>query len=98
MGEEVMDLPTLAAYLDRDARDLSKLASRGHIPAKKVGGEWRFHRAEIHHWLETQMPGYTDEELLAVERGAQGHHKADPLLSLLLTEATIAVPLNASTR
>jgi len=98
MGEEVMDLQQLATYLERDARDLSKWASRGYIPAQRVGGEWRFHRAEINHWLETQMHAYTEKELVALERGGERQHKEEPLLSVLLSEATTAVPLIANSR
>jgi PTS system nitrogen regulatory IIA component len=98
MADETMDLAELAAYLNRDARDLSKWASRGYLPAQKVGGEWRFHRAEINHWLETQMHAYTEQELMALERGGDTQHKEEPLLSVLMTPAAIAVPLQARTR
>src|SRR5262245_43286769 len=93
-----MDLQQLAAYLQRDARDLKKWASRGYLPAHKVSGEWRFHRSEINHWVETQMHAYTEQELLALEHGGNPQHKEEPLLSELLSEATIAVPLPAGTR
>ena len=56
MGNEMMDLEQLASYLQRDVREVSKLASRGHLPGQKVGGQWRFASAEINHWIETQMP------------------------------------------
>src|SRR5262245_9512759 len=98
MGDEMMGLAELAAYLERDARDLSKWASRGYIPAKRVGGEWRFHRAEINQWIETQMHAYTEKELTAVERGGQPQHSEEPLLSVLLRESTTAVPLVANSR
>ena len=98
MGDEVMDLMALAAYLDRDARDLSKWASRGYLPGQRVGGEWRFHRAEINHWVETQMHAYTEQELMALERGGDHQHREEPLLSVLLSEVTVAVPLHATTR
>jgi PTS system nitrogen regulatory IIA component len=98
MGEEVMGLQELAAYLQRDARDVSKWASRGYLPAHKVSGEWRFHRAEINHWIETQMHAYTEEELLAVEQGGNPRQVEEPLLTELLSEATTAVPLQATTR
>ncbi len=98
MGEEVMGLQELAAYLQRDARDVSKWASRGYLPGHKVSGEWRFHRAEINHWIETQMHAYTEQELLAVEQGGNPRQVEEPLLSELLSEATTAVPLQATTR
>ena len=36
-----MDLEQLAVYLHRDVREVSKLANRGYLPGKKVGGEWQ---------------------------------------------------------
>jgi PTS system nitrogen regulatory IIA component len=99
MPHETMDLEQLARYLRRDLREVSKLASRGHLPGRKVGGEWRFARAEINHWLETQLPGYTEEELSHLE-SADPHfaQPPEPFLSALLPEACIAVPLAATTR
>src|SRR5205823_11491183 len=94
---EVMNVEQLASYLQRDARDLSKWASRGYIPAQKVGGEWRFHRAEINQWLETQMHAYTEQQLAALERGG-GQDEEEPLLAAFLSQATVAVPLPAATR
>jgi PTS system nitrogen regulatory IIA component len=96
MGNETLDLPGLASYLGRDARELSKLASRGHLPGRKVGGEWRFAVAEINHWLERQMSGLTDRELGAFDPvSAQA---AFPLISNLLTEACIDLSLRATTK
>ncbi len=96
MPHEMMDLDELARYLRRDAREVSKLASRGHLPGQKVGGQWRFARAEITHWLETQLHQYDEQQLTALETA---HAATDePLISALLTEATIAVPLPAATR
>jgi PTS system nitrogen regulatory IIA component len=93
---ETLDLEQLAAYLRRDVREVGKLASRGHLPGRKVGGQWRFARVEINHWLEKQLPDYTDKELTALETGHEGAE--EPLLASLLSEATTAVPLPASTR
>jgi PTS system nitrogen regulatory IIA component len=98
MGNDTMDLTELASYLQRDAREVSKLASRGHLPGHKVGGNWRFHRAEINHWLETQLPGYTEQQLTSLETSVGGEPDADVLLSALLAPDCLAVPLRASTR
>src|SRR5262245_9625294 len=98
MGDETMGLAELAAYLQRDARDLRKWASRGYIPAQKVGGEWRFHRAEVNQWLESQMHAYTEQELLALERGGKGQQEEEPLLSVYLSEKTVALPLAARSK
>ena len=97
MGSDMMDVEQLAAYLRRDAREVGKLASRGRLPGHKVGGEWRFARAEINHWLESQIHGYTDEELTALESG-HGRDGEEPLIANLLSPACVAVPLAASTK
>lgn len=98
MGSEMMDLEQLATYLQRDAREVSKMASRGYLPGQKVKGEWRFARAEINHWIETQMPGYSEQQLTALEQGGERSAEQEPVIAELLSEACVAVPLAASTR
>lgn len=98
MGNDTMDVEQLAAYLQRDVREVGKLASRGVLPGKKVGGEWRFARAEINHWIETQLPNYTEPQLSALERRGAQTGDREPLLRDLLSPATVAVPLVATTK
>lgn len=98
MGSDMMDVEQLAAYLQRDVREVGKLANRGHLPGHKVGGQWRFARAEINHWIETQMSTLTEKELSHLESSAARGVDEEPLLANLLSEASIAVPLAASTR
>jgi len=93
----MMDMQELAAYLRRDVREVGKLASRGHLPGHKVGGEWRFARAEINRWLEKQLPEYNDQELAALDHGIR-QGQEEPLLASLLSEASVAVPLGATTK
>src|SRR3954452_3785674 len=95
---ESMTLEQLAAYLRRDVREVGKLVSRGHLPAHKVGGEWRFARAEINRWLEKQLPDYSDQQLAALECTGNRHVEQEPLIAGLLSEASVAVPLGASTK
>jgi PTS system nitrogen regulatory IIA component len=98
MGSDVMNLEQLATYLQRDVREVSRLASRGHLPGRKVGGQWRFARAEINQWIETQIPDYTDQELTALEKRGPDSEDGEQLMSALLSEASMAVPMAASTR
>ncbi len=99
MGSEIMDLEQLAAYLRRDVREVNRLVSRGHLPGQKVAGQWRFARAEINHWLETQLHGYDEAQLTALDKGHAGNAAdQEPLIASLLSEASIAVPLPASTK
>src|SRR4051794_26638180 len=93
-----MDLTQLASYLQRDARELRKLANRGHLPGQKVAGEWRFATAEINYWLETQLPSFSSEELIALERTRSTSDGTKPLLAVLLSETTTALPLEARTK
>lgn len=90
---ESMDLEQLASYLNRDSRELDKLARRGHLPAQKIGGAWRFARAEINSWIEGQLPNLTADELSALDREPEG-----AIISPLLGESTIGWPVNAKTR
>src|SRR5438876_8535930 len=92
MGAETMNLEQLATYLQRDLREVTKMASRGHLPGHKVSGEWRFAPAEINYWIETQLHGYSEKELTALDKTSQ-----EPLVIAFLSEATMAVPLAAGT-
>jgi len=101
MGNEMMGLDELAVYLQRDAREVRKMASRGHLPGQRVSGEWRFNKTEINHWIETQLHGYTEQELSALESAGSLSHQTVPeqqLITSMLSEATVAVPLKAGTR
>jgi PTS system nitrogen regulatory IIA component len=98
MGNETMGLEELATYLQRDVREVSKMASRGHLPGRKVAGEWRFVRVEINLWIETHLHAYTEKQLTALESGSRIPLPQGPLVSVLLSESCVAVPLLATTR
>ena len=96
------DADQLAAYLHLTPAQVTRLAERGRLPGRKVAGEWRFSRAEIHHWFEHRI-GLSDEgELVAVEktlrRAARDEHHEEISLAALLPVTAIAVPLHARTR
>jgi PTS system nitrogen regulatory IIA component len=79
-----------------------KLAERGKLPGRRVGGDWRFSSAEIHHWLETRI-GLSDEEALvhmegALDRASQQREPAEVYIAELLRLEAVAVPLDARTR
>jgi PTS system nitrogen regulatory IIA component len=98
MGNDMMDVEQLAAYLRRDVREVGKLASRGHLPGHRVGGNWRFAKAEINQWLEKQLPDLDDRQLTALERGSDRSGAPGAFLGELLAEASVAVPLPATTK
>lgn len=99
MPHEWYTLDELARQIGRDRRDVEKLANRGRIPGRKVGGEWQFHSSEIVQWLESAMPDYSDTELAAVEESQQsGDLSALVPVSSLLKPEHVQVPLEARTK
>ena len=102
MAHKDFDIDGLAAYLHMMPSAVLKLAERGKLPGRRVGGEWRFSPAEIHHWLETRI-GFSDEDALVQMEGAldQASQHCEPeevcIAELLRLEA-VAAPLDARTR
>jgi PTS system nitrogen regulatory IIA component len=99
---EEFDVPALAAYLHLAADKVQKLADRGKLPGRKVSGEWRFSRPEVHQWLERQLDTLNDEELQRIEgamhKAASDTDAGPPTLHEILQIESIAVPLLARTR
>jgi len=102
MAEEDFDVDRLAAFLHLLPAQVSRLADRGKLPGRRVGGRWRFSAAEIHHWLEDRI-GLSDEhELVEMEGVLQraappGDEEPISICRMLRVEA-IATPLAARTR
>jgi len=101
METEDFDIDGLAAYLHLMPPQVARMADRGKVPGRKVGGAWRFARAEIHHWLEDRI-GVSDEgELIEVEdvldRDAPSEDQP-PSIAALIPETGMQVPLKARTQ
>jgi PTS system nitrogen regulatory IIA component len=101
MAQADFDIDRLAAYLHMSPAAVAKLAERGKLPARRVGGDWRFSAAEIHHWLEDRI-GLSDDDALvqmegALDRAAETDVGEVSISELLKLEA-IEVPLDARTR
>jgi PTS system nitrogen regulatory IIA component len=102
MAQEDFDIERLAAYLHMMPAAVVKLAERGRLPGRRVGGEWRFSAAEIHHWLENRI-GLSDDEALAemegtLDRSADVAAVREISIAELLKQEAIEVPLLARTR
>lgn len=52
--DEILTLDEVAAYLKAGKRTVYRLAAAKKIPAFKVGGTWRFSRADIDRWIKQQ--------------------------------------------
>jgi nitrogen PTS system EIIA component len=102
MADENFDVDRLAAYLHLMPAEVVKLAERGKLPGRRVGGSWRFSAAEIHHWMEDRIGLSDHEELVNVEGAlerAGGQESNDEIsISALLRPEAIAVPMLGRTR
>jgi PTS system nitrogen regulatory IIA component len=101
MAEDDFGIETLAQYLHVDPAQVLRLAERDKLPGRRVAGQWRFSRAEIHHWLEERIGLSTDEELANMEGVLRRHaREPEPEISLaaMLPVEAMAVPLLARTR
>jgi PTS system nitrogen regulatory IIA component len=102
MVEDDFGIETLAAYLHLDPAQVLRLAERDKLPGRKVSGQWRFSRAEVHHWLEKRIGVSSDEQLVQMEgvlrRAAPEPDEEAISIATMLPIDAIAVPLPARTR
>ena len=96
------DTDTLARYLHISPGQVQKLAEKGNVPGRKIAGQWRFSKGEIHHWLEERIGAAGEADLNHVQnildKAAPGHEIASVEISELLLPEAIAIPLDARTR
>ena len=52
---EILTIKQVADFLKVTERTIYKLAAAKKIPAFKVGGTWRFSKAEINQWIQRQQ-------------------------------------------
>lgn len=102
MANDDFDVSSLAAHLHMMPAQITKLADRGKIPARRIGGEWRFSRPEINLWLEERIGLSTDDELAEMEhnleRTDEGESAGEIHIADLLRLEHIGIPLQARTR
>ena len=65
---EIFTIDEVAAYLKVGKRTVYRLAAARKIPAFKVGGAWRFRRAELDHWITSQMGKVSDVDATGGEK------------------------------
>ena len=102
MADPDFDISRLATYLHLTPAQVGRLADRGKLPGRKVGGAWRFSPAEIHHWLEQRIGLSDGEELAQMEtvlgRNVPPDQPQEISVAELLHPDAVAVPLAARTR
>lgn len=95
------DVESLARFLHLAPHQIVRLAERGILPGRKVSGQWRFARPDIHEWFEQRIGVSDANELVEVEavlRKASADQAAEIRIAELLPVEAIAIPLAARTR
>ncbi len=49
--KDILTPREVATYLDVHVRTIYRLAKKGEIPCRKVGGSWRFKKEVLDEWL-----------------------------------------------
>src|SRR5437868_6578841 len=70
---EVLTLAESAAYLRLPESEVVRLVHSQGLPGRLIGGEWRFLKAAIQHWLSTGSP--TPETRQAAQLAVVGSWK-----------------------
>jgi excisionase family DNA binding protein len=65
---EILIIKQVAEYLKVTERTIYRLAAAKKIPAFKVGGTWRFSRADIERWINQQSVSVKPDEPIEGER------------------------------
>ena len=61
MPDEILTLPEVAQLLKVAEKTVYSMAQKGQLPAFKVGGQWRFKRADLDQWIEQQKAASHDD-------------------------------------
>lgn len=54
LGTAILTLKEVSAYLKVTERTIYRLVAAKKMPAFKVGGSWRFKKADIDQWIKSQ--------------------------------------------
>ncbi len=100
MAQDDFDVASLAAFLHLTPDQVRRMADRNRLPGRRIGGEWKFSRAEIHHWFEERIGASDEQELVEVEKVLDrqpGTPEASAFVELL-SESNVSIPLVARTK
>jgi len=99
MSDEDYDVAQLAAYLHITPDKIQRLADRGKLPGRRMGGQWQFSRQEIHHWLEDRIGSSDEADLVEVESILEDSDTAPmPIITEMLKPEAVQVPFDARTK
>lgn len=60
MTDEIITIKEIAIYLKVAEKTIYRLVTGNKLPAFKVGGSWRFRKAEIDQWISAQQDSRND--------------------------------------
>lgn len=64
MSDEILTLPEVARLLKVAEKTVYTMAQKRDLPAFKVGGQWRFRRADLDSWIDAKTrraDGHSEE-------------------------------------
>ncbi len=82
-----MTLAELAKHIGMDARELKRLADKGVLPGRLIGGEWRFNRFQMLDWLQREMHNLDEKHIRNLDRAMSTSDEETIISDLLATEA-----------
>ena len=72
MDDTILTTEDVLAYLHVNLRTIYRLIKAGGIPALRVGRQWRFRKADVDLWLESQGTMTPDSSRRTASAGADG--------------------------
>jgi PTS system nitrogen regulatory IIA component len=90
---DLLSLKQLAEYLQLSQRTIYRLLERGDLPAIRVGGQWRFRKSAVDHWLDLNVQRLDPAALTALQDDTEAGEGTATLADLIAPEnACIGVP------
>jgi PTS system nitrogen regulatory IIA component len=91
---DLLTAKQLAEYLQLSPRSIYRLLERGDVPATKIGGQWRFRKADVDQWIDLNATKLPEELNPLTASSASGY--PDP--GELLEEVNAFIRLRAGDR
>ena len=92
-----MTLAEIAKHIGMDAREVKRLADRGVLPGRLIGGQWRFNRIQMLDWLQREMHTLDRRHIQNLDR-AMSRTDDETIVSNLLATEAIDMELPARSR
>ena len=101
MPHRTLTIQEVAKLLGTDVRRVERMAKRGQIPHQKIGGQFRFNRAEITEWLQQTMGAMSHDHLAEVDAGITTQRQTpenEAIIAPLLRIETVSTNLGSRTK